>query len=203
MLDASKSGPTCSGRRRARPPHTQFHSEPIQPAIPARCQPIKRQALRLSRYLPRRRWSIPSRCRTCGGLGGCRRSRRILRWRRLGRSLNAWWRGCLPRACRVSLRTKHSPVANNLLRFGNFYSAVKTVDRHFVLLLSVPAEPVGFSLLLMSIVVANVELAHQLTNPGFLLFLILLPVYSRDRTAHFRSSIGTQRGFVSPEFVMA
>lgn len=110
-------------------------------------------ALSLRGYLPRSRWRIRSRFRTgrglrwladrsrwrirgcfrtgCG-LGGRSLARGILRWRWLGCRLNSWWCGFLPWARRVSLRAIHPAVANNFLRFGNFYSAFKTINSHLI-----------------------------------------------------------------------
>ncbi len=90
-------------------------------------------SLSLPRCLDWSRWRIRSCFRSGCGLGGRSLARGNLRWRRLGYRLDSWWCGFLPWARRVSLRAIHPPVANNFLRFGNFYSAFKTVDCHFVL----------------------------------------------------------------------
>ncbi len=89
-------------------------------------------ALSLPRHLSWSRWRIrscfPTRCR----LGGRGLARGILRWHRLGCRLNSWWCRFLPWARRVSLRAIYPVVANNFLRFGDFYSAFKTVNSHLV-----------------------------------------------------------------------
>jgi hypothetical protein len=91
----------------------------------------------------------------------------------------------------VSLRTKHPPIAKNFLRIGNFYSAFKTVDRpvdcHFVILLSVPVEPVGFSLSITSILGAGTE-------------LVLIRVIEACISAHFSPPRGhpSHPGAASP-----
>jgi hypothetical protein len=50
-------------------------------------------------------------------------------------------------------------VAKDLLMIRNFYSTFVTVDRHFVLLLSVPAEPVRFLPSITSVLRAWIAIA--------------------------------------------
>ena len=107
-----------------------------------------------------------------GGLGGCglggwSRLGGILGWFWLSCRLDLWRRGRLPRARRVILRTIDPAVVKNLLRFGNLYSAFKTIDRHFVSPFSVRDKPIGFLPSITSGLRAHIELSLTSVRSSF------------------------------------